>query len=671
MEKTRLSNWFWLAVEVVPILAPAAVATFGAVAIFFLILGYFNPPFIWTLGLIAAVAACCFIVRHYPRDVLAGRGRKAVNILVILGVVAWGAVNIGYTSSHVLVNRDPALYANAGIWLTKHDNLKIPASHTFGNVPGVQVDAGTGFKAVAGGEQDVLYAQGLHLLPAFIGLLGRVVGVAHALHINVIFGMTALFGIYAFGRALVKRSWWAAVVAGAVAVSMPMINFSRDTYSEPLAATFTFGGLALFWLALRSEKLSLWFLTGLVMGAGTMTRIDGYLTIAEILAFLVVMLLIAFKGERSRSAKQATVLVFGMAITTLLGWLDVSRMSVPYYQDLHTQVYEEFLIILALLVLGPILVYFAWRGHWLNKLDRVTASWWLPTLIVAVCLGVVIMMSRPLWYGLVTNGVPTYAQLTTQWVSWYIGGVLAALGVIGILLAIASAVKERSLMLIASLIVIIGTSMLYLVKPNIYPDHIWASRRLLPVILPGVAVFGALTLDWLSDQFLHKIKWKYAVAGLASVAIVLTPLVTSKPQLLLRSFEELGAVKSLCSSIPKNAAILWVENQESQEIVMPTRSVCGVPSQGFKLLDGLSLNRATLAQLATNARSHGNVPVIGIYSQDTHFLPATVSKSMRPVAALNVRQLEHTLTYVPQRSTSATYTLDLAIIQSDGSVAPL
>lgn len=667
-------NWFWGAAEVFPVLVPAAVAIFGAVAIFFLLLGQFKGEYIWPLGLAAVVVGSFLIVRYYPRDLPGGKARQLCNLLVITGVLVWGGVNFFYTSQHVLVNRDPALYADAGIWLMKHDSLKIPTEHTFGDLPGVQLSNGSGFKTVPGGDQKYVYAQGLHLLPAFFGLIGRIVGVAKALHLNIVFGMSALLGIYAFGRALVRYSWWAAVATGAVAVSMPFINFARDSYSEPLAATFTFGGLALLWVALKSRRPSMWFLAGFVAGAGTMTRIDGFLVVAEMMAFLVVMLAIATRSDRLRAVKQSAAFGVGVAITAMLGWLDASQLSTPYFEDLHSQFSHGVLAIAAVIVLGTVVVWLTWRTKFLTKLHQATLSWRAEAGAIVVLAATMLLISRPLWYRSIdaATGERQYTEQTTQWVSWYIGPVLATLGVIGIALAIAHVLRKKNMLMTGSLIVVVGTALVYLAEPSIAPDQIWAARRMVPVILPGVAVFATVTISWLSEQYLHRVRGSYIFAMLASVAIISAPLIISRPQLKLRSFTELAAMNNICAAVPANAAILWIGARPSQEIVQPTRSICGIPSQGY-LLAGTttSLDNSVLSMLARNARANHKVPIIGTYADETDTLPKNVSSNVGPVATFTIRQLEHTYLGPPEKTTTDSTVVELGIIQLNGNIQPL
>ena len=664
--------WGWRIVDALPVIIPTALAVFGTVSIIFLLAGQFRSEYIWPVGLVAAIAASFAIYLHYPK-VANDNYRNWINILVIIGVLVWGGFNIRYTSQHVLVDRDPALYANAGIWLTNHDTLQIPTLHTFGNVPGVRVDNGTGFKPISGGDQKHVYAQGLHLLPAFIGLTGRIFGIAKALHINVIFGMSALLSIYALGRELIKRSWWAAVATGAVAASMPFLYFARDSYSEPLAATFTFGGLALLGLALKSERLSLWFLAGIVAGAGTLTRIDGYLTVAEMLAFLVVFLIITSKKSRLQAIANSATFIFGMGITSILGWLDASKLATPYYNDLHTQFYREMLAIAAVIILGCMAVLLAWKTRLLKRINMMTANWRGESTAILVLLFMLFLASRPLWFHPInTLGQRTMAELAIYWIPWYLGWSMAILGAVGITCASYRVMQKKNLIMTASLLVVIGTSLVYLTNPTVAGDQIWASRRLMPVILPGVAIFGAVTLDWLTDYFmLRRQRIYYAFAVIVSIAIVLLPLITSKPVIRLRPFTEISGLKSMCMVLPQNAAVLWLGDLADQRIVQPTRDICNIPSQGYNLPSSNISLKVDLIEIAKNAVANHKTPVVGIYSNNTSILPHEISSQLSTASTFTYNDLEHTYLHPPEASIAETVSIKMGIIQPDGSIEPL
>lgn len=666
-----LANVWWGIFEQLPILVPVAIAVFGSVAMFFLVIGAFNPIYIWPLGIFAIVLASLIVVRNYPIKEYGDISRNLCNLLVVLAILCWGGFNVLFTSQHVFVNRDPAVYTNAGIWLVKHDNLLIPSEHVFGNVAGLNIDNGTGFKQIAGSDGKTIYAQGLHLLSAYVGLVGRMLGVPKALHINVLFGMSALLSIYAVARILTRRTWWAVTVTAILAVSMPLLYFSRDMYTEPLATTLTFGGLAVLWIALRSNKFSPWLLAGALMGAGTMTRIDGYLTIAEILALIVVILVLASKQERLMTLRKSFLLTLGMVATAILGWLDASRLSTPYYRDLASSFNHEILAIVAVLLLGGMAVYVAWRTKLISMVIRATNAWRSELVVVGLIVVMLILLARPYLYKLagMVDPISNYDAYSIGWITWYLGATITAIGVFGMLLAAERSLKQREPFMMAVLLVVIGTGLVYLIQPSIFPDQIWASRRMLPIIMPGILIFAAFALDWLSEKLGSQIRMKKIFIVLSSLSLIAVPLVISRPVLLLRPFKQIGSIQSICQSVPTNAAIVWIGAQSRQEIVQPVRSVCDIPSQSLLVNESLSL-RETLALVAKHAKDNGRIPLIGLYGQPTKDVPLYAVSGLKLLTVNTYSDLEHTYLNAPQKANTAAVPIYLGRIKPDGRVVP-
>jgi 4-amino-4-deoxy-L-arabinose transferase-like glycosyltransferase len=666
--------WLLSAVDSLPIVLPAAIAAFGTVAMALLLLGQLRTGYVWPLGLTAVLLVTVLVIRHYPNAKTHSQERHLCNFLVLGGLLAWGAFNMLFAAQHLITNRDPGTYANAGVWLVNHPNLRITATNVFAAVPDVSATS-PGFTFDAHGQ--FLLAQGQHLLPVFLGLAGRIVGVAHMFQVNILFGMAALLAIYGFARLLV-RPFWAMVVTGVLAASMPLIYFSRDTYTEPLAAVFTFGGLTLLWLALRSRKLSIWFLAGLVAGTGTLTRIDGYLTIVCLLIFLGIMLATAAKSGRNEALKQAMALVAGMATTALLGWLDVSVLSVSYYQNTKSQFYPVMLALVAVVVVSGALEWLFWRDNTiLPRLDKATKPWRQRAAAAGVLLVALLLVSRPVWYRTYDHpaggpAVRNFAELTTEWISWYIGPILALLGAFGLAWAAADMLKKRNLLLVASVAVIGGTALVYLVKPSIAPDQIWASRRLVPVILPGIAAFGAMALERLFNEYLPRLAWKRLYIGMAAAALLLAPLITSRHLLHDHDTALLRPVTDICSALPKNAAVLWLGTARSH-FVQPTVGVCGVPAEGYGEIfhddDRPSLQILSLA--AQSAQRNGRTAVVGMYGSEVSMLPDIDQPGLTTVSSYAYVQLDNPVGTPPQGITTINESILMGELQPDGHVRPL
>ncbi|HEX5744391.1 MAG TPA: glycosyltransferase family 39 protein, partial [Candidatus Saccharimonadales bacterium] len=646
------------------------------VAVFFLLLGHFRGPFVWPLGLLAAALICIPITRVLRAEGSDRPERKLCNVLAIAGVSAWVLFNMFFAAQHFLTNRDPGVYTVAGARLTSHDDLRPPASDVFGADPAIAGYSG-GFSTDVR-DDSKLNAQGQHLLPALLGLSGKVIGVEGMGRINVLLGGIALLAVYGFARQLV-RPRWALVAAGALALSLPMLYFSRDTYTEPLAAAFTFGALTLVWLAQKNKGLGLWLAAGIVAAAGALTRIDAYLTLAGLAAFLAVMLALSHAPDRKRNLAAMASFVLGAGVIGALGFVDVARLSGDYYTSQAENIKPEFMLLAFLAVAGTVLVALAWRTGLLRWLDGKTRGWRAQAVWAAVVAIALALASRPLWYtghgiGGVTVGGETgrnFSEQTVNWLVWYLGPVMAALGAFGLAYAAGRASKAKNLLLLPAVFVIGGTALFYLIRPSIFPDQPWGSRRLLPVILPGVAVFGALALEWLYARrhLGRNVRGKAVITALVAL-ILIGPLFISLPFLRVRENTWYAPVKAVCKEAPEKSAILWVGTARAR-FVEPTKTLCGIPSEGYgtKVFNLDVINNQKLAAASQAARANGFEPVVGVYKQDIRLIDTTAS--LTSAITFSYQQIESTYTTPPRVAQTRTDTILLGIINPDGTISGL
>lgn len=679
MNKRVISRKLLAFFDLLPVALPAAVAAFGSVAVCLLLLGQFHTALVWALGLAAVAVVWIPIAKYHGTIKRPGSKveRNVANCLVIIGVLGWVGFNVFYTAQHVFTNRDPGTYAVAGAWLTKKDNLKLTAEEPFGKVEGVHSFSG-GFSPVPG-EQNRLAAQGAHMLPAFIGTAGRIIGEERMLRINILFGAVALLSVFGFARLLVKPRW-ALVSTGALALAAPMLYFSRDTYTEPLALAFVFGSLSLLWIAQAGKKPVLWLLAGLVAGAGTLARIDAYITIAGLCVFLAVFLMYSRPQDRKREAGCALLLLAGMATTSLIGYLDVYLLSPSYYLSEWKNIKPELLFIIAILVTGSVGILIAWKTRILHYADTLTKPWRVPAALGTMLFVALILASRPLWqegYWIppgATMPLRNYSEQTVNWLVWYLGPVMTLLGATGFALATKRTLEGKGKLLLPALIIVGGTALLYIVKPSIFPDQIWASRRFLPVIFPGVAVFGALALQSLYARTRIKY-WKIPGQTIATILATLAfagPLLVSYPFFIfLRETTWYAPLKTVCQTLPQNAAVLWIGSARTQ-LIEPTKAFCARPSEGYGKIfsSGDAPSTEVLAQAAQNARAAGYKPVIGVFGREKVLLDRSGSQ-LAAVTYFSYGQTEQTNTRPPSTARIISESILMGEIRPDGTIKPL
>src|SRR5262249_2830728 len=152
------------------------------------------------------------------------------------------------------------------------------------------------------------------------------------------------------------------------------------------------------------------------------------------------------KAKRRLALWQAGLFALGMIVPSIVGWLDMSLLARPYYLALRSQFYQEMALLAVVVIGGAVLVGLAWRTRVLTKLERSTWSWLPAASALMVFIIVLVLASMPLWrHGHRMNGARNFAELAAYWPSWYVGGLVAALGVAGVALATARATRKRQL----------------------------------------------------------------------------------------------------------------------------------------------------------------------------------------------------------------------------------
>lgn len=660
-------------IAALPLALPAGLAAFGVVATAFLVAGKFYTWPVLVVGLIAAALAIFAVFRLVSREKIT-RQRLAIDTIVLAGVIIWAGLNFPLAAQHILTNRDPATYANAGAWLVNHDSLAIPVPN-LAHVAGASASS-LGFD-VNPSSQNIINAQGVHLLPALYGITGRIFGMSAMLHFNVIFGALALLAFYTFGR-LVLKPKWAALATLVLAASLPFLYFSRDSYTEPLTLMMIFGALAALVYARKSKGFVAWILAGVLAGASTLLRIDSYLYLAALAVYLIIILVLAPRADRLALAKKSLALVVPAALIGLLGWVDVSSLSETYYASQRDRIFDQFEVIVLVVTAGIIIVALAWRTKilaWLKRLARGRGSLALGVIVGAFFLA---LLARALvMLALAGAGKAGYSdvenysnQTTIFWIIYYIGPVLAFAGIAYFAMLWSKFLRGKQLELLPLALLLAAECGLYLLNPRITPDQVWASRRFLPVIFPGFILLGVLALERLyaarSFKFFgQKLETQNFALALAALAIIL-PAATSAFFWTNRPFGQLDDFETFCQAAGAGTTIVWV-GSEGDFATLATRNFCNDDSFSVSASDAASV----LPALAATASATHRTVLIGVDQADLDLIPAAGQTKFKPVATINYSDVKHTYKKFPISLTHENATILLARLAPDGSLLPV
>ncbi len=611
-------------------------------------------PFVWFSGTTLLAAT--------PGEL--ERETATFDLLAILFALTWVAVNTFFTAQHLFVERDPGFYANGAVWfIENHDfnfGFELPLNLT-------AIDS-AGFNQGTNGQ----HLQGSHTFPATLGFIGRFTGLEGMFRATPVFGGLALLAVYSLARQACQAKW-AFLSAATLSVVLPFIYFSRDAYTEPMTVMATFTGVSLLATAYRcNANRSMWFLAGAALAAAIALRIDGLLVIAPIVGALAIM-----KANISWS-KLAAFSLPALAGTFVL-WYDVSQKSPLYYSSHSRQIHGLLLFGVAAIAVGGVLVIDSRRSRYfvrlLQRLQQTTSDYAIAAGVAAVCI---LLASRPLWYTQWGPSIdPTlegsrrlYGEVTVDWLVIYMGPVVVALAAVGFTRITIRLFRGSQLELLPWFVTFVATSTLYLNFPNITPDHIWASRRFLPVIFPSLVIFAGVALDLLEQKFVYtestpRLTSNFVVAVLA---VVVFPAGLSRPFIAVPNHENLASVRQVCAELDQHPdpVVVWYE-RSSLYLTLPTRTVCKHESATFRLTP----SQEVLAEMMDGFDNENRTAIVAVLESELDRVDGWESNRFTAVADIEIVDLEKTYSNRPVKHSLLEIQVMFAQIMPDGTLKPI
>ena len=596
--------------------APALVfLTFLLTSFPLLLIGYFKPVPVIVLWLALTALIVPYVWRRVPPVTgapdwgTAGEGgakptpRWVLWSLVAISV-AFGAFQAVYHSQFVVDQLDAASYMNFATWISAHGSLPIPQdAAAFGNAPGITFNSAAFYSGT-------IYHTGSSIVPQFMAGLPMLLSLgfwAGGARLALLWApMLGALGVFTFGGLVARLVGprWAPFAALAIGIGIPEAYVSRNTYSETLAQILLLGALSLWidsqrtdrgeedagrWRSnwrthARSASHVLAGVTGLLFGITLLVRIDGPADILFVVPYCGLLVL--------RRRRQVIALMAGTLIGLVYGAVDALFLTFPYLQTNASSVKYMVAAFAAFTAATAAAVW--WLRKRGSELRTPPRPWLVRALTALPFLVVTVFIIRPYvernWRAL------QYAPLSLHWIYWYTGVSAIAFAVIATAMLGRRCVKGEAPVWVLPLLTFAWAILWFLVRPAITAHQPYASRRLVPAVLPGLILLAVWLAAWLGKRsrvvhlvnvpdYLRRAPRTFVIACCAG-AIFLPPMIGnfglslsgSDGLALQRAYVgEIAAVDKVCQAIPPHSSVLIADFMLNWQWAENIRGTCGVP----------------------------------------------------------------------------------------------
>jgi hypothetical protein len=539
----------------------------------------------------------------------------AGTVAVAAGFGAW---QLRANSPQLIVDRAPGAFFQFGYWIAQHGSLPIPTQLAAfgGSHPGLTFSS-FGFVSHAGAIAPGL-AAGLPITLA-AGLWTH--GLAGGVALSPLLGALAVLSVGGLTGRLAGPQW---APAGALllAITLPETYTSRSAFSEILAQALLFGGLCLMVdsLAPRQSRI-LAALAGLALGLTVLVAVGSLVALLPAIVFLGALL--------AARRPQALPLGGGLLAGIGFGLVGGFALAAPMMEALAPEIGRVALAAAAFLAVTLVGAAAGLVEPVRRRVARVLAARplrWLPeagaVIVVAAAAGFVIRpylqtvegVANPYVVALqrishlAANPRRLYAEDSLYWVIWYLGAPALLLGVAGLALLTrrclralitwrdpAGAARAWAL----PLMIIGWGAITVLWRPSTTPDQPWASRQLVPVLIPGLIVAAIWVCAVLALRARERGAGMVAISAAVVcfvAALAVPPVITtfgiggkrvvapasypasSAPAFQRTGVGQLDAITSLCGAIPGGSPVLLLDQVAARRFTQVIRGMCGIPA---------------------------------------------------------------------------------------------
>ena len=446
--------------------------------------------------------------------------------LVAVALAALAIVYLAVPSQTMLGSRDEGLYTLTALLIERTGGVQV-AWPSFAHLPALFAPSPPpqpmflpGVYATAAG----LLPQFGALVPAWIAQLHAAVGDPGLFRLSGLACAIAVPLFHAIAQRVVGRAaaWLATTL---FALNAAQVWIARVNLSEPLGQVLVLAGLLVTLVALRRPRPALAITAATCFGAAVLARLDLVLVTPLLLATAAALTAWSARGGAAAATlvRIALASLVAQALAVVLLAVQV-RPYVDANAEAIVAAIAAGVVAAVLLVVARTPLHATLRAPVMRRAAAVSvalgllalfayAAWWRPH---AGPFGTIAAAGHP-WLGQRDHREDALPALAA-YVTWP----ALVLALCGAIVAFTRLVRGRAapaVVLVAC--VCVPIAVVVLANPRVTPDHFWASRRFVPLVLPGTALLAAYGAQALVLPLVGLRRRAVLVAGALLAAVTL------------------------------------------------------------------------------------------------------------------------------------------------------
>jgi hypothetical protein len=487
---------------------------------------------------------------------------KRINIyevVYVFGLLVLAVIYFGYPNESILGGRDMGIYANHGIFIANHGYLNP-------DYPIPYESSGFYLLGLFATPNSITIQFG-HLYPSWLAQAYNTFGIEGLFRMNALLALLSL-GLF---RGLLNRfvsTPFAVLGVLFLGFNVSQIWLARITLTEIMTQMWIMAAFITADIALQEDQPSLARWSGVFFGFTALCRIDSFLFLPLI---IIANSIVRFLGQNDNDNKE----IFWKSLYQ--GAFPVFLLALSYYYFFSRPYFSHVSVQLSMIggLLGVAIVW-CWTSYYVKKLIQKQSIYLIvifgivaTTLISVFLYGHII---RPYLEpfstfnlpGHALNGTRSFRENSIVNLGLYLSVPVLYLALGGWLVSFWHTWFLRKWEWLLPMITISGFATLYLYDPSITPDHYWAIRRFVPIVIPGFILFCMFGLDNISNYIKNRI-WQNVLIAVISMSLLVFTYYIDKP--IAAHAENDGywqQLSVLAKTIPDDGIILAEKNDTSE-----------------------------------------------------------------------------------------------------------